>query len=94
MELTIIEKMIPKKFVVTEFGEIALSEIWDVIEDLEGTGWAGPRIVIYDHRLKNWLVSLNVINDTSKGSVYLASDEKLKEVNILVRNLEKEFKQN
>lgn len=87
MKLKSIEKMIPKKFIVTEYGEF---EVWDLYETLtdglEGSDIMCP-VIFYNNGMEKWLLSLDIIYKGTRGSCYIKDEEKRAELVNAVRRI-------
>lgn len=80
MKHNIIEKLIPKKYVVNEFGEFEVWDLYDTLTEGLGDSEMGTPVVLHDSGMKKWFDSLGIIHINVRGSCYLKDEEKFKEL--------------
>lgn len=83
--MELIEKEVIVKYVKTDFGDFPLYELLEILEELEDTDPFGCSLVIYDSKLKEWLISEGVIRSNVRKSVY--KTDKFEEFYSKVSNL-------
>lgn len=63
-------RKVTETFITLDGKDFELTDLVNMMDELEDTSYAGPRIVVYNRPLRDALVKRKVLADTVKGSLF------------------------